>query len=252
MADNKKFWEFKSKAGSKDEADLYLYIEIASWGGGYCAHSAQSFKRELDALGDIKTLNVYMNCPGGDVFEGNSIYNMLKRKSATCSINMYVDGIAASIASVILMAGTHITMPSNAMVMIHQSLGNPYGHAEDLRKCADILDKIDENMKNTYIDRSNGKLDAETIENWFATGDTWLTAQECYNYGLCDEITGAIKISAKYDSKVLGNYKNVPKAFLNTKEEENEHKPEPKEEMNEETKAMIARINAKKSQWNFN
>ena len=85
----KKYWEFKAKANDPTEADLYLYIEIASWGGGYCAHSAQSFKSELDALGDINVLNVYINSPGGDVFEGNSIYNMLKRKAKECEINYF-------------------------------------------------------------------------------------------------------------------------------------------------------------------
>lgn len=246
----KKFWKFENKADSTDEADLYLYIEIASWGGGWYAHSAQSFKNELDALGDIKTLNVYINCPGGDVFEGNSIYNMLKRKSKTCAVNMHVDGMAASIASVILMAGTHISMPSNAMVMIHQSSAQPYGHAQDLRACADILDKMDENMKNVYVSRANGKLDNETVENWFSNGDTWLTAQECFDYGLCDEVTGAIQLTAKYDGEVLGHYKNVPKAFLNAENSKNE--PVQKPIMDKEVKDMIERINAKKVNWNIN
>lgn len=60
----KKFWEIKAKANNPSEADIYLYIEIASWGGGYCAHSAQSFTEELESLGDISTLNVYINSPG--------------------------------------------------------------------------------------------------------------------------------------------------------------------------------------------
>lgn len=246
---SKKFWEFKCNTNSTDEADLYLYIEIASWGGGYYAHSAQSFKKELDALGDIKTLNVYINCPGGDVFEGFSIYNMLKRKSQTCKINMFVDGMAASIAGVVLMAGTHISMPSNSMVMIHRASSYIYGNSYELEECIKLLQKIDENQKDTFITRSNGKLDEETLENWLSSGDTWLSAQECFDYGLCDEVTGAIQLSAKYDSKVLGNYKNVPKAFFDEKNRENEPS---KPVMDEETKAMIDRIKAKKETWNIN
>ena len=73
-----KYWEFKNK--SDIESDLYLYSEIDSWGDGEYAHSAKSFKNELDSLGDIGTLNIYINSPGGDVFEGVSIANMLKRK----------------------------------------------------------------------------------------------------------------------------------------------------------------------------
>ena len=93
-----KYWEFKNK--TNNEADLYLYIEIADWGGGYAAHSAQSFKNELDGLGEIDVLNIYINSPGGDVFEGISILNMLKRKK--CVKNVYIDGLAASIASAIV------------------------------------------------------------------------------------------------------------------------------------------------------
>ena len=87
-----KYWEFKNK--SNNEADLYLYIEIASWGGGYTAHSAQSFKDELDGLGNIDVLNIYINSPGGDVFEGISILNMLKRKKFL-EVIPYTDSIPA-------------------------------------------------------------------------------------------------------------------------------------------------------------
>ena len=249
--DKKKYWEFKAKVNDPTEADLYLYIEIASWGGGYYAHSAQSFKNELDALGDINTLNVYINSPGGDVFEGNSIYNMLKRKSKECKINMYVDGMAASIASIILMAGTKISMPKNSMVMIHKARGGCYGDEEEHRKCANLIEKINNNMKKTYLDRSNGKLDEETLDLWLSNGDTWLTAQECFDYGLCDEITDEIQLVAKYDTKVLEQYKNVPKAFFNTKNQI--EKPENNENpvMDEETRALIARVNNKCKIWSL-
>ncbi len=243
----KKYWEFKAKANSTTEADLYLYIEIASWGGGYCAHSAQSFKDELDSMGDIDTLNIYVNCPGGDVFEGYAIFNMLERMGKACQINVVVDGMAASIASIIAMSGTYIAMPSNAMMMIHRASSYVYGNGDQLTKCINLLGKIDSNMKQTYIKRSNGKLDEETLDTWFASGDKWLTAQECLQYGLCDEITDEIQISAKYDNEVLGNYTNVPKAFFNAK---NEEKPLESPVMDEETKALIERINNKTNLWN--
>lgn len=252
MDKNKKYWEFKAKDNTNTEADLYLYLEIASWGGGYSAHSAKSFKNELDALGDIKTLNVYVNCPGGDVFEGNSIYNMLKRKSKVCDVNMIVDGIAASIGSVILMSGTHISLASNAMIMIHRASAYIYGNSDELEECRKLLLKIDENMKQVYIDRSKGKLDEETLEDWFNQGDTWLTAQEALDYGLCDEITGAIQLSAKFDKDVLKNYKNVPeslaKSLLDVPQNDNKAKKEP-QEIEDEIKALIARVNTKTKSW---
>lgn len=229
-----KYWEFKAK--QDNSADLYLYIEIAEWGGGYSAHSAQSFKRELDALGEIDTLNVYINSPGGDVFEGNAIYNMLKRKKYT--VNVYIDGLAASIASIIAMAGNKIIMPSNAMMMIHNPWTYSIGNASDLRKTADDLDKITLSLREVYIDRSNGKLDEETITS-LLDNETWLTAQECYDYGLCDEIVASTQIAAKYESEALKNYKNVPKAFFNVQKQKTEDLPV----MDEATRLMIERIN---------
>ncbi|WP_294363528.1 head maturation protease, ClpP-related [uncultured Clostridium sp.] len=249
--EKKKYWEFKAKADDSTEADLYLYVEIASWGDGYYAHSAQSFKTELDALGNIKVLNVYINSPGGSVFEGNSIYNMLKRKSRECEINMYVDGMAASIASVILMVGTNISMPKNAMVMIHKAKGGCYGDEEEHRQCADFIEKINDNMKQVYLDRSNGKLDEATLDFWLSNGDTWLSAQDCLDYGLCDEITEEIQLVAKYDMKVLKQYHNIPKDFLNLKKQIKEPENDGKAYMDKETRDLYERVNNKAKTWNL-
>lgn len=221
---NKKYWEFKAK--SKDEADLYLYIEIAWWGGGNYAHSAQSFKKELDALGEIKVLNVYINSPGGDVFEGTAIYNMLKRKGKKCELNVYVDGLAASIASVIAMAGTKVMMPSNTMMMVHNGWMYTAGNAAELEKDVEMLKKCDKAIKQAYLDKASasGKLDDDTITE-LMDNETWLTAQECFDYGLCDEIIGEKQIAAKFDRSLLKNFKNVPEDFLE-KEEKNNAVPE--------------------------
>lgn len=205
-----KYWEFVNK--SDDEADLYLYIEIASWGGGYAAHSAQSFKYELDALGDIKTLNIYINSPGGDVFEGTAIYNMLARKAKNCKLNVYIDGLAASIASVIAMAGTKVIMPSNAMMMVHNAWCYTWGNSKELMDTATALSKIDTSIKQSYLNKAGDKLDEDTITN-LMDKETWLTAQECLDYGLCDEIISQKQVAAKFDSTILKNYKNVPKSF---------------------------------------
>jgi ATP-dependent Clp protease protease subunit len=207
---NKKYWEFKAKA--KDEADLYLYIEIASWGGGGYAHSAQSFKRELDALGEIKVLNVYINSPGGDVFEGNAIYNMLKRKAKSCELNVYVDGLAASIASVIAMAGTKVIMPSNTMMMVHNGWMYTYGNSKELRDAADMLDKVNISIRQAYLNKAGDKLEDETIAD-LMDKESWLTAQECLDYGLCDEVIDEKQVAAKFDTSLLKNFKNVPNIF---------------------------------------
>ncbi|MGP4107389.1 head maturation protease, ClpP-related [Virgibacillus sp. L01] len=88
----------------------------------------------------MEVINLYINSPGGAVFEGVAIGNMLKRHSA--HVNGYVDALAASIASVILMAANTIHMPKNAMLMIHNALNFVIGNATELRKAADDLDRI--------------------------------------------------------------------------------------------------------------
>lgn len=218
---NKKYWEFKAK--TQDEADLYLYIEIASWGGGYAAHSAQSFKRELDALGEIKTLNVYINSPGGDVFEGNAIYNILRRKAKKCTVNVYVDGLAASIASVIAMAGTKVIMPNNAMMMVHNVWTYTWGNAGELREVADMLDKVNTTTRQAYLNKAGDALDEKTITD-LMDQESWLTAQECYDYGLCDVVVADKQIAAKFDPSMLKNFKNVPAELLVAEPPRGNHK----------------------------
>lgn len=207
-----KYWEFKNQTAT--EADLYLYIEIASWGGGYAAHSAKSFKSELDALGEIKTLNVYINSPGGDVFEGVAIYNMLKRHKA--HIKVHIDGLAASIASVIAMAGDEIIMPSNAMLMIHNPWTFAMGNAKDLREAADRLEKVGTSIRQSYLAKTGDKLSEDDLTA-LMDAETWLAAQEAYDYGLCDEVTGVTQIAASISKDLFAKYKNVPATLIASK-----------------------------------
>lgn len=230
----KKYWEFKNKTST--EADLYLYIEIASWGAGYSAHSAQSFKQELDDLGEIETLNIYINSPGGDVFEGNTIMNMLKRKK--CTKNVYIDGLAASIASVIAMAGDKIIMPSNAMMMIHNAWTYAIGNSKDLRKLADDLDKVNASIRQAYLDKAGDKLDEETLIN-LMDNETWLTAQECFDYGLCDVVGEDKNIAAKFDLNLLNQYKNIPVNYVLKQAEAKNNNQQVIDKLEEEKRAIL-------------
>ena len=108
----------------------------------------KQFKDDLDALGEINTLNVYINSPGGSVFAGQTIYSMLKRHKA--KVHVYIDGLAASIASLIAMAGDKVIMPKNAMMMIHSPWTFAAGNAQEFRKIADDMDKIRESMVVAY------------------------------------------------------------------------------------------------------
>jgi len=234
---SKKYWEFKNQTST--ESDLYLYIEIASWGAGYAAHSAQSFKQELDDLGEIESLNIYINSPGGDVFEGNTIMNMLKRKK--CTKNVYVDGLAASIASVIAMAGDKIIMPSNAMMMIHNAWTYAAGNSNELRKLADDLDKVNASIRQTYLDKAGDKLDEETIIS-LMDNETWLTAQECFDYGLCDVVGEDKSIAAKFDLNLLNKYKNIPVDYVLGQAEAKNNKSEEINNIENEKRAILEEL----------
>ena len=197
---NTKYWNLAVKEDNADVADLYLYNVIDDFAYEGYADSAESILKDINSLGNIKTLNVFINSPGGSVFEGISIKNMLERqKLKGCFINVVIDGLAASIASVIAMAGDKITMPENALMMIHRASCGCIGNADDFAKQIEVLNKIDLVLTNTYVTRSNGLLTEEDITNMFNSGDTWLTAQEAKNFGLCDEITEKLEAVAKYE-----------------------------------------------------
>lgn len=197
---NSKYWNLAIKEDNSDVADLYLYNIIDDYAYEGYTDSAESILKDINDLGAIKTLNVYINSPGGSVFEGISIKNMLERqKLKGCFINVVIDGLAASIASIIAMAGDKITMPENALLMIHRASCGCYGNADEMAKQIEVLNKIDTVLTNTYVTRSNGRLTAEDVTEMFNSGDTWLTAQEAMSYGLCDEITEKLEAVAKYE-----------------------------------------------------
>jgi ATP-dependent Clp protease protease subunit len=230
----KKFWEIKNVTPMK--ADLYIYGEIVSKKWQDDEVSAQSFHENLKALGDIQTLRVYINSSGGSVFEGQAIYSMLKRHPA--NIQVHIDGVAASIASVIAMAGDQIIMPSNAMIMIHNPWVLAYGNASELRKLADDLDKIRESLIAAYLNRPNLKMSREKLITMM-NQETWLTAQESLELGLIDHVTEAKEIAASISPDALAVYKNVPEQLKN----EYVLLSEERQAMIREAKANIEQIN---------
>ncbi|HIW90006.1 MAG TPA: Clp protease ClpP [Candidatus Ligilactobacillus excrementipullorum] len=209
MAKLPKYLTIKQKV--KTEADLYIDGEIVTDEWYDSDTSAAGFRDGLKEIGDVATINLHVNSPGGSVFEGIAIYNMLKQNKAT--VNVYVDGLAASIASVIAMSGDTIFMPKNAMMMIH----NPYmvalGNATELRKQADSLDQVTKSSVVTYLDKAGNKLDEEKLKE-LMDAETWLTAQESVNYGLADEILDANQAAASISPNIAEKYKNVPKQII--------------------------------------
>ncbi|MBU8739711.1 head maturation protease, ClpP-related [Bacillus licheniformis] len=220
----KKFWEIKAAKNDAKTGEIYIYSEISSgqfWGDEV---TAQTFKEDLDGLGEVSALNIYINSPGGSVFEGNSIYNIIKRHKA--HVNVYVDGLAASIASVIAMSGDAIFMPANAMMMIHNPWTVAQGNAEELRKQADDMDRIRESLIEAYLGKAGEKLNRDRLIE-LMDAETWLTAQECLELGLCDSIEAPSTAVAKVDTQLFAKYRNTPESLLNqTKEDEKQAEKE--------------------------
>lgn len=214
-----KFWQFRAAKDEPKVGELMLYGSISdfSWWGDEV--TPKQFKEDLDALGDIDVLKVFINSGGGDAFAGQAIHSMLKRHKA--QVNVYVDGLAASIASVIAMAGDKVIMPRNAMMMIHNPWTWGFGDARAFREIADRLDKIRESLVVVYEGKSG--MERERIIE-LLDAETWMTADEAVEMGFADEIEESKPVAASIaDGRLVVNgqqfdlsrYRNPPKlAFL--------------------------------------
>lgn len=171
---------------------------------------AKNFAKDLKAMGELSQLDIRINSPGGSVFEGLAIYNQLRAHAAVKTV--YVDGLAASIASVIAMAGDEIIMPSNALMMIHDPAGFAMGTAADFEKMVDTLNKIKEVVVNVYTNRSG--LDREKIEILMSE-ETWMTASEAVLLGFATHQTEAVKVAASFD---LSMYRNSPDEMTSSRD----------------------------------
>lgn len=186
----KRMWELKQSA-NLDELDLYIYGEVEGdgydWWSGEVIESetsANHFKNELAKYANASQINIYINSNGGSVYEGTAIYNQLKRHPAHKTV--YVDGFACSIASVIAMAGDEIIMPKNALMMIHNMMMGVWGNSKEIRKAADDLDVINSAGRQAYLMKAGEKLSEEKLVEMM-DAETWLTAEQCIEYGLADE-----------------------------------------------------------------
>ena len=174
-----------------------IYDEIGAFG-----IPAKAFLDELKALGPVAELTLRINSPGGSVFDGVAIYNALKRHSA--AITVWIDGIAASIASMVAMAGDEVVMPENAMLVLHDPSGLVAGTAADMRATAEALDRMKAGMVAAYRDKS-GRDDVE-IEAIMAA-ETWLSAAEAVELGFADRVEQPVRMAAHFD---LSRFRNVP------------------------------------------
>lgn len=189
-------FEMKSNPETSDTADVYIYDYVGeNWldtEGN--VSTANAFRKVLDEAGSVKKLNLHINSCGGACDDGVAIYSMLQQHPAEKTA--YVEGYACSIASLIVSACDKVVMSRASAMQIHNAITFAYGNARSMRAMADTLDKITEGIKAAYLDCAGDKLTAEKLTKLMDGKDgdgTWLTAEECIQYGLCDEIYGKAK-----------------------------------------------------------
>lgn len=177
-----KTWIF-NKSSDKKTAELLIYDQIGKdWFGD--GVTAKDFRKDLKALGNIDSLDVRINSPGGNVFDGQAIYQALKDSKFT--VNVHVDGVAASMASVIAMAGDTVTVHEGAMMMIHNPSSFAIGDSAEMRRQADLLDKVKDQLINAYEQKT--ALSRDEIAA-LMDAETWMDAEEAVEKGFADEIT---------------------------------------------------------------
>lgn len=197
-----------------DEVDVLIYDEI-SWFGV----AAEEFVSELRSV-TAPTMNVRINSPGGSVFDGITIANAIMAHPA--NVTVYVDGLAASIASVIALSGDRVVMMPRSQMMIHDASGLCIGNAADMRDMVDLLDKQSDNIAGAYAERAGG-----TPEEWRERmqAETWYSAEEAVAAGLADEVAPAPRRKEPEPQAPAARAEQLIRAAFRYKDRE--HAPEP-------------------------
>ena len=194
------WYDFQNKA---EVVEISIYDEIGDYGT-----SAKQFIDDLKSVGS-KDITIRMNSVGGSVFDGLAIYNVLRSHQGYVKVK--IEGLSASIASIIALAGDDIEMAENGFFMIHNPFGKSMGGADDMRKTADLLDKIKQELINIYANKT--QLSEETISSMMDE-ETWLTSQEAKEMGFIDTITEPIKVAASFD---FSKFTNVDSKEVNNR-----------------------------------
>lgn len=180
LVEGRRDWYRIENSATASASDVYIYDEI-----GYFGVTAADFVRDFSAISrDQVTLHI--NSPGGDVFDGLAITNAIRDHRA--NVTVVVDGLAASAASFIAMAGDRVVMNRNSQMMIHDAHGLTIGNGTDMRAMADLLDKMSDNIADIYAKRAGG-----TQQSWRKAmqNETWYSADEAVKAGLADEVAGS-------------------------------------------------------------
>ena len=194
---------------AEDPVEMLIYGQIGKDYYGEDGLAAKDFDAALKAIPQDKKILIRINSPGGNVWDGLAIYNMIRgsKDRVTCQ----VDGIAASISSIIALGGSRLQMPKSAMMMMHNPSAYAYGDADDLRQQAEKLDRHKDVLAGIYAEHCD--MSAEEISDAMDK-ETWLTGAECLDKGMCDEVTEDEPVFNNFD---LSCYRHVPAAVVNKK-----------------------------------
>lgn len=206
------FCKFKNGTDGSN-SELFFYGDIVSDSWSAWSDEDQYPMNVSQLLKEIGNddIDIHINSGGGDVFAGVAIYNMLRSTGGKKTV--YIDGLAASIASVIAMAGDEIIIPSNAFMMIHKAWTFAMGNANDMRSLADTLDKLDSGIIATYMSRAADGVTEDKISELMAA-ETWLTGAEAAELFSNIKVTEAVTAAASCNSKFMDRY-NVPQGYTN-------------------------------------
>jgi len=214
---------YSIRAQSDGSLEVLIYDEIGGWG----IYAADLINQIKDA--NPRSISLRINSPGGSVFDGVAIHNFLKSHSA--EVTAIVDGYAASIASVIAMAGDKIIAPENTLMMIHNPHGVAFGESKEMRSTADLIDKIRDQIVDIYVNRSGQEVSA--IQNMM-DAETWMTGSEAAELGFVDEVGAPMQIAAAFDLSKLSKYKNTGGVMSTESGLQEEEKETAEEEETEE------------------
>lgn len=208
-SDTGRFWDIRASGESEGAITLYGEIFARAWDDEI---TPRRFQEDLDALGDVQTLRVYINSPGGNVFAGWNILNLLARHPAK-KIG-YNDGLAASIAFDLLVSMDEVVAMENSLFMTHNASGMAFGDKHKMQEVHDLLDRLDVQRAEMAAKRCG-----KTLEEMLALQDaeTWYSAKEAVAAGFADRIESCIKLSACMDGDFLqfGQEKADMRAFRN-------------------------------------
>lgn len=202
----KKLTDFMTAVSDNSEGEVWIYGDIVDDAWWDNEVSPVVIRDTLNEMGPVGTLNIRVNSYGGSVYAGNAIINILDgyRRKTGAKINAYIEGIAASMGSGIPMVADKIYMAENAMYMLHKPFTIVVGNSKDLENEIEVLEKAEETLIANYMRHFNGTEDE--LKDLLAN-ETWLTAKEAIDYGLCDEIVSAVTVAASAKGGVYINGK---------------------------------------------